>query len=241
MEFFPPTTSASSQAKMAEGEGTDCKLTDTARFGDLHSCRPGSGSATGAIITPIYQTSTYVQGRMGAAQGFEYGRTQGPMALEDRSRGARTRPRGVRVRRAWRPSMPSTPVESGDHLSRERQRMRRHLPALRTRPPQVHRLHRLRRHVTARTNEPAITPKTMYSSRRRPTRCCASPDLAAASAIAHRHGVRVVVDGVRRSVSAAAGAQVRHRHPQHDEIPERPQRQRRRRRRAQASRTTSSG
>src|SRR5690606_10781444 len=34
--------------------------------------------ATGAIITPIYQTSTYVQEEVGRHKGFEYGRTQNP-------------------------------------------------------------------------------------------------------------------------------------------------------------------
>jgi cystathionine beta-lyase/cystathionine gamma-synthase len=39
---------------------------------------------TGAIITPIYQTSTYVQDELGKHKGFEYGRTQNPtrMAVE---------------------------------------------------------------------------------------------------------------------------------------------------------------
>jgi len=34
--------------------------------------------ATGAIMTPIYQTSTYVQEASGKHKGFEYGRTQNP-------------------------------------------------------------------------------------------------------------------------------------------------------------------
>src|SRR6202047_4701200 len=34
--------------------------------------------STGAIITPIYQTSTYVQEELGKHKGFEYGRTQNP-------------------------------------------------------------------------------------------------------------------------------------------------------------------
>jgi cystathionine beta-lyase/cystathionine gamma-synthase len=34
--------------------------------------------ATGAIITPIYQTSTYVQEGVGRHKGYEYGRTQNP-------------------------------------------------------------------------------------------------------------------------------------------------------------------
>jgi len=42
-------------------------------------------SATGAIMTPIYQTSTYVQTRPGEHKGFEYSRTQNPtrQALEN--------------------------------------------------------------------------------------------------------------------------------------------------------------
>src|SRR5262249_57372065 len=37
-----------------------------------------AGPATGAIITPIYQTSTYVQEALGRHKGFEYARTQNP-------------------------------------------------------------------------------------------------------------------------------------------------------------------
>lgn len=36
---------------------------------------------TGAIITPIYQTSTYVQDGLGQHKGFEYARTQNPTRL----------------------------------------------------------------------------------------------------------------------------------------------------------------
>ena len=34
--------------------------------------------STGAIITPIYQTSTYVQEALGKHKGYEYARTQNP-------------------------------------------------------------------------------------------------------------------------------------------------------------------
>ena len=34
--------------------------------------------ATGAIMTPIYQTSTYVQDGVGNHKGYEYSRTQNP-------------------------------------------------------------------------------------------------------------------------------------------------------------------
>jgi cystathionine beta-lyase/cystathionine gamma-synthase len=61
------------------------KLTSRARFSTvcLHAGQEPDPS-TGAIIVPIYQTSTYVQEALGKHKGFEYGRTQNPtrMALE---------------------------------------------------------------------------------------------------------------------------------------------------------------
>src|SRR5256714_7167173 len=61
------------------------KLTSRARFSTvcLHAGQEPDPS-TGAIITPIYQTSTYVQDELGRHKGFEYARTQNPtrMALE---------------------------------------------------------------------------------------------------------------------------------------------------------------
>src|ERR671936_2846332 len=61
------------------------KLTSRARFSTicLHAGQEPDPS-TGAIITPIYQTSTYVQEALGRHKGFEYARTQNPtrIALE---------------------------------------------------------------------------------------------------------------------------------------------------------------
>jgi cystathionine beta-lyase/cystathionine gamma-synthase len=61
------------------------KLADRARFSTicLHAGQEPDPS-TGAIITPIYQTSTYVQEELGRHKGYEYARTQNPtrMALE---------------------------------------------------------------------------------------------------------------------------------------------------------------
>ncbi len=61
------------------------KLTPHARFSTicLHAGQEPD-PATGAIITPIYQTSTYVQEELGKHKGYEYGRTQNPtrMAVE---------------------------------------------------------------------------------------------------------------------------------------------------------------
>jgi cystathionine beta-lyase/cystathionine gamma-synthase len=55
------------------------KLTDRARFSTicLHAGQEADPT-TGAIITPIYQTSTYVQEQLGRHKGYEYGRTQNP-------------------------------------------------------------------------------------------------------------------------------------------------------------------
>src|SRR5205809_250842 len=61
------------------------KLTSRARFSTicLHAGQEPDPS-TGAIIVPIYQTSTYVQEALGKHKGYEYARTQNPtrMALE---------------------------------------------------------------------------------------------------------------------------------------------------------------
>jgi cystathionine gamma-lyase len=58
------------------------KLKSNARFSTicLHAGQEPDPS-TGAIITPIYQTSTYVQEELGRHKGFEYGRTQNPTRL----------------------------------------------------------------------------------------------------------------------------------------------------------------
>jgi len=58
------------------------KLTSRARFSTicLHAGHEPDPS-TGAIITPIYQTSTYVQEALGRHKGFEYARTQNPTRL----------------------------------------------------------------------------------------------------------------------------------------------------------------
>jgi cystathionine beta-lyase/cystathionine gamma-synthase len=55
------------------------RLSSRARFSTIciHAGQEPDPS-TGAIITPIYQTSTYVQEGLGKHKGFEYGRTQNP-------------------------------------------------------------------------------------------------------------------------------------------------------------------
>ena len=55
------------------------KLKPNARFSTicLHAGQEPD-PATGAIVTPIYQTSTYVQEALGRHKGYEYARTQNP-------------------------------------------------------------------------------------------------------------------------------------------------------------------
>src|SRR6187455_3832196 len=55
------------------------KLPDRARFSTIciHAGQEPDPS-TGAIITPIFQTSTYVQDELGKHKGYEYARTQNP-------------------------------------------------------------------------------------------------------------------------------------------------------------------
>ena len=83
------------------------KLKDTARFSTvcIHAGQTPDPS-TGAIITPIYQTSTYVQEGLGQHKGFEYGRTQNPtrMALEANVAAIEAL---SPLPPAWPPSMPS--------------------------------------------------------------------------------------------------------------------------------------
>jgi cystathionine gamma-lyase/cystathionine beta-lyase/cystathionine gamma-lyase/homocysteine desulfhydrase len=64
---------------ISEYSSSIVKLRDTARFSTIciHAGQVPDPS-TGAIITPIYQTSTYVQDALGQHKGYEYARTQNP-------------------------------------------------------------------------------------------------------------------------------------------------------------------
>src|SRR5262245_24779759 len=55
------------------------RLPENARFSTVcvHAGQEPDPS-TGAIITPIFQTSTYVQDELGRHKGYEYARTQNP-------------------------------------------------------------------------------------------------------------------------------------------------------------------
>jgi len=175
------------------------KLKPTARFSTrcIHAGQEPD-PATGAIITPIYQTSTYVQEGLGQHKGFEYGRTQNPtrMALEANLASLESGLAGF----AFASGMAAidallTRLESGDHL----------VVSDNTYGGTFRLFERVRRKFgldfsyvdTSRLEliEPAITPKTKYLFLETPTNpMLRVTDLAAASEIAHQHNVRVIVD-----------------------------------------------
>jgi len=175
------------------------KLNPNARFSTqcIHAGQVPD-PATGAIITPIYQTSTYVQEGLGQHKGFEYGRTQNPtrMALEANVAAIESGIAGF----AFASGMAAidallTRLESGDHL----------VVSDNTYGGTFRLFERVRRKFgldftyvdTSRLEliEPAITPKTKYLFIETPTNpMLRITDLEAASEIAHKHGVRVIVD-----------------------------------------------
>jgi len=176
------------------------KLTDVARFSTIciHAGQEPD-PATGAIITPIYQTSTYVQDGLGQPhEGFEYGRTQNPtrMALERNVAAIEAGSAAF----AFASGMAAidavlTRLESGDHL----------VVSDNTYGGTYRLFERVRRKFgldfsyvdTSRPElvEAALTSKTRYLFVETPTNPMLHlTDIAAVSAIAHARGVRVVVD-----------------------------------------------
>ena len=106
------------------------KLPTRARFSTIciHAGQDPDPS-TGAIITPIFQTSTYVQDELGKHKGFEYARTQNPTrATLEANLAAIEGGRGASVHRDCRPSARSPRASQGDRVT-----CRQHT-AVRTRP-----------------------------------------------------------------------------------------------------------
>jgi len=176
------------------------KLKDDARFSTIciHAGQEPD-PATGAIITPIYQTSTYVQDGLGQPHaGFEYGRTQNPtrMALE---RNIAAIEAGTAAF-AFASGMAAidallTRLESGDHVlvsdntyggtfrlfERVRRKFGLDFTYVDTSQPQL--------------VEPALKPNTKYLFIETPTNPMLQiTDIQCVSSIAHRKNVRVVVD-----------------------------------------------
>jgi cystathionine gamma-lyase/cystathionine beta-lyase/cystathionine gamma-lyase/homocysteine desulfhydrase len=175
------------------------KLNERARFSTIciHAGQEPDPS-TGAIITPIYQTSTYVQEGLGQHKGFEYGRTHNPtrLALE---RNIAALERGAAAF-AFASGMAAidailTRLEAGDHL----------VVSDNTYGGTFRLFERVRRKFgleftyvdasDAGAIERAITPRTRYLFLETPTNpMLRLTDLEEAAELAHRRGVRVVVD-----------------------------------------------
>ena len=175
------------------------KLPDSARFATIcvHAGQEPD-PATGAIITPIYQTSTYVQEGLGQHKGYEYGRTQNPTRMTLEANVAAIE--GGTAAFAFASGMAAidtvlTRLQAGDHV----------VVSDNTYGGTYRLFEKVRRkfgldfsYVDTASLEaiaPALTPKTKYLFLESPTNPMLSvTDIAAASDIAHRHGVRVVVD-----------------------------------------------
>jgi cystathionine beta-lyase/cystathionine gamma-synthase len=175
------------------------KLNDHARFNTIciHAGQEPDPS-TGAIITPIYQTSTYVQEGLGQHKGYEYGRTQNPtrMAVERNIAAIEAGAAGF----AFASGMAAidallTRLESGDHL----------VVSDNTYGGTFRLFERVRRKFgldftyvdTSDLDaiDQAITAKTKYLFIETPTNpMLRITDLAAAAERAHKRNVRVIVD-----------------------------------------------
>jgi cystathionine beta-lyase/cystathionine gamma-synthase len=175
------------------------KLRDNAGF-DTICIHAGQtpDPATGAIVTPIYQTSTYVQESLGQHKGYEYGRTQNPTrsALE----GNLAAIEGGRAAFAFASGMAATAatmrlLQSGDHVvvtdntyggtyrffERVLRRYQLDFTYVDT--------------SDAAAIERALRPSTKMLFLETPTNpTLRLTDLAAASAVARARGVTVVVD-----------------------------------------------
>ncbi len=175
------------------------KLTARARFSTicLHAGQEPDPS-TGAIITPIYQTSTYVQDELGKHKGYEYGRTQNPtrMALERNIAAIE----GGKAGFAFASGMAAigaiaTLLQSGDHVVVSDNTYGGTFRLF----DKVLRRYQLSFSYVDTSNleatERAFTPHTRMLFVETPTNpVMRLTDLRGAAELAHRHDVRLVVD-----------------------------------------------
>jgi cystathionine beta-lyase/cystathionine gamma-synthase len=175
------------------------KLQPGARFSTIciHAGQEPDPS-TGAIITPIFQTSTYVQDALGQHKGYEYARTQNPTrAALERNIAAME---GGRAGFAFASGMAAigaitSALASGDHV----------VVTDNTYGGTYRLFERVLRRATIEftyvdTTDPdaterAFRPETKLLFVETPTNPVMSiTDIAAVSRLAHARGVRVVVD-----------------------------------------------
>ena len=184
---------------ITEYPATIVKLRDTARFNTIciHAGQEPD-PATGAVVTPIYQTSTYVQEALGRHKGYEYARTQNPtrtafeanLAALERGRAAFGFASGMAATNAV-----LTLLASGDHVVVTDNTYGGTYRLF----EQVLRRYQLDFTYVDTSNlqaiEAAITPATKMLFLESPTNpVLRLTDLAAASDVGHRHGLTVVVD-----------------------------------------------
>jgi cystathionine beta-lyase/cystathionine gamma-synthase len=175
------------------------RLRENARFSTIcvHAGQTPDPS-TGAIITPIYQTSTYVQDALGVHKGYEYARTQNPTrsALEANLAAIEAGKAGFCFASGMAAtSAVMTLLKSGDHVVATADMYGGTYRLF----EQVLRKYQLDfTYVnTSRLSEleRAIRPATRLIFLETPTNpMLAITDLASACTIAHGHGIPVVVD-----------------------------------------------
>jgi cystathionine gamma-lyase/cystathionine beta-lyase/cystathionine gamma-lyase/homocysteine desulfhydrase len=197
--FVPSTVPRELRRDHIKDKLLPVKLKSTARFSTvcIHAGQEPD-PATGAIITPIFQTSTYVQPELGRHKGYEYARTQNPTraALEANLAAIE----GGRAAFAYASGMAAidaiaSRLASGDHVV--------------VTDNTYGGTFRLFDKVLLRTGltftyvdtsdleavERAFTPRTKMLFVETPTNPVMSiTDLAAAAALAARHGVKLAVD-----------------------------------------------
>jgi len=180
------------------------KLKSNARFSTvcLHAGQEPDPS-TGAIITPIYQTATYVQDELGKHKGFEYGRTQNPTRMVVERNIAAIE--GGKAAFAFASGMAAigavaTMLKSGDHVVVSDNTYGgtfRLFDNVLTRYQlafsyvDTSRLDEVERAFTASTRMLFVETPTNPIMR--------LTDLREAATLAHRHGVRLVVDNTLAS------------------------------------------
>ena len=154
--------------------------------------------STGAIVTPIYQTSTYVQDELGVHKGYEYARTQNPtrFALERNISAIEGGTAGF----AFASGMAAigaiaTLLKAGDHVIVSKNTYGgtfRFFDKVLTRVAitfswvDTANLDEVEREITSTTRMLFVETPTNPIMR--------LTDLAAAAALAHRHNMRLVVD-----------------------------------------------
>ena len=195
--------------------------------------------ATGSVMTPIYQTSTYVYESPGRHSGYDYARTINPtLRPGGKPQDPGGRPGRLRLRlRHGGDQRRDDPAEIRRPRGGQRQRVRRDLPAVRARPPGLRTDLHLRRHLDDRERRGGPAEEHAHGVHRDPHEPDHDSDRHRADRRAlpgprpHLGRGQHLSDAVP---AASPGSRRGDCRAQHDQVPERSLRQRRRGRRAGA-------